>query len=111
LFIFGSNIEYSPLVLYEALASSTPFISLACGNAQEIAAWSGGGIIAPTIQKDQGFVNGDPIVFAHLADELIADAPRRQLLAEAGYRSWMERFTWEKIAVDYENLYQSLLTP
>lgn len=109
LFIFGSNIEYSPLVLYESLASSTPFISLACGNAQEIAAWSGGGVIVPTIQKDQGFVDGNPIVFAHLVDEIIADAPRRQSLAQAGHNSWLERFTWEKLTADYEALYQSLI--
>jgi glycosyltransferase involved in cell wall biosynthesis len=66
-------------------------------------------MIAPTIQNDQGFVDGDPAIFAHLADELIADAPRRQSLVETGHRSWLDRFTWEKLAVDYESLYQSLL--
>ena len=113
LFVFGSNIEYSPIVLYEALASRTPFISLACGNAAEIAAWSGGGIIAPTIQKtiqkDQGFVDGDPASFAHMVDELLADPSRRQSLAEAGHNAWLERFTWEKIALEYEALYERLI--
>jgi glycosyltransferase involved in cell wall biosynthesis len=110
LFVFGSNIEYSPIVLYEALASRTPFISLSCGNAAEIAAWSGGGIIAPTIQKDQGFVDGDATTFAGLVDELLADPFRRQMLAEAGYKSWLERFTWEKITLQYEDLYQRLIS-
>ncbi|MBI5965999.1 MAG: glycosyltransferase family 4 protein [Chloroflexi bacterium] len=110
LFLFGSNIEYSPIVLYETMASRTPFVSLACGNATEIAAWSSGGIIAPTIQKEQGFVDGDSVEFAGLVDELLTDLSRRQSLAEAGYKAWLERFTWEKIAADYEALYQSLLT-
>ena len=109
LFVFGSNIEYSPIVLYEALASHTPFISLACGNAAEIASWSGGGVIAPTIQKDQGFVDGDPAVFAALVDELLADTPRLAALADAGHKSWLERFTWEKIVLEYEALYHQLV--
>ncbi|MGD0781135.1 MAG: glycosyltransferase family 4 protein [Dehalococcoidales bacterium] len=109
LFVFGSNIEYSPLVLFEALASRTPFISLACGNAAEIAAWSGGGIVAPTIQKDQGFVDGNPTVLAQIVDDLLGDTVRRHALAEKGYHSWLERFTWEKLAKEYETLYFSLL--
>jgi len=113
LFVFGSNIEYSPIVLYEAMASRTPFISLACGNAAEIAAWSDGGLIAPTIQKtiheDTGFVDGDPATFAGLVDELLADPSHRQLLAEAGHKAWLEKFTWEKITLDYEALYERLV--
>jgi hypothetical protein len=30
-------------------------------------------------------------------------------LAEIGYRNWRERFTWEKIAIQYEQLYANLL--
>lgn len=109
LFLLGSNIEYSPIVLYEALASQTPFISLACGNAAEIAAWSGGGLIAPTRQKEHGFVDGDPTTFAHLVDELLENAALRQTLGENGQTAWLEHFTWEQIAANYEVLYQSLL--
>lgn len=109
LFIFGSNIEYSPLVLFEAMASKTPFLSLACGNAAEIAQWSGGGLIAPTVQKGNGMVDGDPFVFAHTIDELLQNHSRLQALGQAGYQSWRERFTWEKIALQYETLYEELI--
>ena len=34
LFVFGSQVECSPLVLFEAMASKTPFITVACGNAE-----------------------------------------------------------------------------
>ena len=42
-FVFASHIEYSPLVLFEAAAAGTPFISSDVGNAREIAAWTGVG--------------------------------------------------------------------
>ncbi len=110
LFIFGSNIEYSPLVLFEAMASRTPFLTLACGNAAEIVEWSnGGGLLAPTIQKNQGYVDGNPSSFANLADELLADPDRLQAMGASGYAAWKAKYMWEKIAVLYEALYQSLL--
>jgi glycosyltransferase involved in cell wall biosynthesis len=109
LFFFGSNIEYSPLVLFEAMASRTPFLSLACGNAVEIAAWSGGGIIAPTIQKERGFVDGDPAILSEMLAGLINDPAKRSTLADQGHRAWLEHFTWERLVDKYETLYHSLL--
>ena len=109
LFIFGSNIEYSPLVLYEAVASRTPFISLACGNAAEIAAWTGGGVIAPTIKKEHGYVDGDPEIFAQIIADLLADQPKRKKLAEAGYHTWAKKFTWDEVVSRYEELYSFVL--
>lgn len=109
LFLLGSNIEYSPLVLYEAMASKTPFISLACGNAAEIVAWGGGGIIAPTIQKKEGYVDGDPAEFSRSIETLLKNSPELTRLADFGHTSWLDRFTWEKIALEYETLYQRLV--
>jgi glycosyltransferase involved in cell wall biosynthesis len=109
LFIFGSNIEYSPLVLFETLASKTPFLSLDCGNAKEIAAWTGGGRIATTIRLSNGFVDADPAIFAHEIDTLLHHPDECKLLASQGYAAWHEHFTWEKLVTKYENLYQSLL--
>ena len=108
-FIFGSNIEYSPLVLYEAVASRTPFVSLACGNAAEIAAWTGGGVIAPTIQKEHGYVDGDSEIFAREIAALLENVNQRQSLADAGFRTWSEKFSWNKIVSQYDELYQLLI--
>lgn len=109
LFVFGSNLEYSPLVLFEAAASQTPFITLACGNAKEIVAWTGGGLIAQTTTGKNGFVKGDPAQFARLIDQLLMDPQKRNSLAEAGHKAWQGHFTWEKIVIQYENLYQELI--
>jgi glycosyltransferase involved in cell wall biosynthesis len=109
LFVFGSHIECSPLVLFEAVASKTPFISTACGNAEEIAAWTGGGVIVPTTSNTDGTVRAEPRAMAGMIEELLRDGGRRRNMAEAGFSAWRERFTWDRIADQYEQLYQTLV--
>jgi L-malate glycosyltransferase len=109
LFVFGSNLEYSPLVLFEATASRTPFVTLGCGNAREIAEWTGGGVVAPTFTLENGNVEGRPALFAQTIEQLLNDTPKRKQLAERGYAAWQERFTWESIVLQYEALYQELI--
>ena len=109
LFVFGSNIECSPLVLFEAMASKTPFATVACGNAEEIVNWSHGGILLPTIQRGNGMVDAKPETMAQAIEDLIMKPEERLCLAEAGYQAWQERFTWDKISREYERLYQSIL--
>ena len=50
LFLFPSNIECSPIVLFEAMASKTPFLATDVGNIKEIIGWSNGGLLLPTIK-------------------------------------------------------------
>jgi glycosyltransferase involved in cell wall biosynthesis len=109
LFVFGSNLEYSPLVLFEASASRTPYVTLECGNAKEIAEWTGGGVVAPTFKLENGNVDGRPQIFAREIEGLLMDTQKRNQLAQRGYDSWRERFTWEKIVLQYEALYQELM--
>ncbi len=109
LFLLGSNVEYSPLVLYEAMASKTPFVTLACGNSEEIVSWGGGGIIAPTIQKSEGYVDGDPVELARVIESLLKNPLELSRLADAGHSAWLERFTWEKIVLEYEALYHRII--
>ena len=109
LFLLGSNVEYSPLVLYEAMASKTPFVALACGNSEEIVRWGGGGVIAPTIQKREGYVDGEAIELAHVIETLLKSPLELACLADSGYSAWKKKFTWEKIALEYESLYHSLI--
>ena len=63
LFVFASYVEYSPLVLFESAAAGTPFLSVPVGNAAEIASWTGGGVICPALQDEQGYTKVDPKVF------------------------------------------------
>src|SRR3990170_6486402 len=43
LFLFPSNIECSPLVLFESAAAKLPFLTTDVGNAREIIKWTNGG--------------------------------------------------------------------
>jgi L-malate glycosyltransferase len=110
LFLFGSHLECSPLVLFEAVASGTPFISTACGNAEEIGAWTGGGVIIPSRQNGDGTVAAEASAMAAAIETLLSDREKRKLMAETGLNTWREQFTWDHIADRYEGLYQTLVT-
>lgn len=104
LFVFASNIEYSPLVLFEAAAAGTPFLSVPVGNAAEIASWTGAGVICPAQQDERGYTRVDPTVLAEYMSELAGDRSRLNQLGTAGRKSWLERFTWDKIVIEYEEV-------
>lgn len=109
LFLFPSNIECSPIVLFECMASRTPFLVTDVGNAKEIIKWSGGGALLPTTKDERGFSHADiPGSVAALIG-IYWDMTRQMFMQANGIKAWYDRFTWEKIAGQYESLYQSLL--
>ncbi len=104
LFVFASNIEYSPLVLYEAAAAGTPFLSVPVGNAEEIARWTGAGEICPAPRDEKGYTKVDPHVLAEYMARMVKDKARLNELGATGKRNWALRFTWDKISVEYEKV-------
>jgi len=107
-FLFPSRIECSPIVLFEAAASGTPFLSSDVGNAREIAEWTGGGTIIPTVRRDQrGYP--DIAIGSRMLAELVKDKALRAKMGTSARRAWEARFTWEKITDRYEALYQAVL--
>jgi len=92
LFLFGSYIEASPLVIIEAKASRTAFVSTDCGNVKE---WKGGIVCAPE-------------EMAMHAGRLLVDDAERKALAEEGWREWKDRLTWDAVITQYEDLYLRL---
>jgi len=109
LFLFPSNVECSPIVLHECLASKTPFLSTDVGNAREIIELSGGGVLLPTCELPNGYFAAELDSSARLLRELAHDPARRSRLAESGFTAWRQRFTWEHIARQYGDLYGRLL--
>ena len=109
LFLFPSNIECSPIVLFECMASKTPFLVTDVGNSSEIIEWSGGGELLPTKKTLDNFSYAKISESAHLLEELFNDAKRRETLSLNGYKAWKEDFTWDKISHKYEELYMNLL--
>jgi L-malate glycosyltransferase len=109
LFLFPSNVECSPLVLFEAMASKTPFLTSACGNAQEIIDLSNGGILLPTDLDEQQHSHVDIKSSAAILADIHSDNTKRQELGTNGFKAWQKNFTWELIAKKYETLFKSLL--
>ena len=104
LFVFASNIEYSPLVLFETTAAGTPFLSVPVGNAEEIARWTGGGIICPAAKDTRGYTRVDPEA---LAGEMLRAMKQPKLLDQLGttaFNRWREQFTWARISERYEGI-------
>jgi len=105
LFVFGSQVECSPLVLFEAAASGTPFASVAAGNAAEIAEWTGAGIVVASKRLPDGRFTAAPEAFAEEITRLSADQGACQELSQRGRAAWLRDFTWDRIAGRYEDTY------
>ena len=111
LFLFPSNIECSPLVLFECMASRTPFLTTDVGNSAEIIEWShGAGMLLPTSKNEIGDAKAEVKGSAKVLERIFRDGPGRKARAERGFEAWQERFGWEKITGDYEALYSKLLS-
>ncbi len=109
LFVFFSNIEASPLVIFEAAAAGAPFIASAAGNIAEIADWTGGGIVAKTHKRPNGRVSVDLRDALWQTSRLAYNRTKREALGSAGRRAWQKNFTWEKLTKRYLGLYKDVL--
>jgi glycosyltransferase involved in cell wall biosynthesis len=93
LFLFTSRVECAPLVILEAMAAATPWISFDVGNVTELA----GGIVATSRSE-------------------LLDAARQVLsgqrpeLGAAGHSAWEATHRWESVLDRYEAAFQDVLT-
>ena len=108
-FLFLSNLECSPLVLFEAIAAGKPFISSGCGNSSEIAKWTEAGIIINSKQDKRGFTQIDNNSASMAIEKLANNKMLRLKLGRQGKKAWKQKFSWEKISKQYEILYKKLL--
>ncbi|MHB8904501.1 MAG: glycosyltransferase [Melioribacteraceae bacterium] len=92
LFLFASHFEVFPLVILEAKASKTPFVSVDCGNVKELK----GGIVSE--------VND----LAFNVSKLLDDEKLRMRMAVEGFNEWKNNYTWDAIINKYENLFMML---
>jgi glycosyltransferase involved in cell wall biosynthesis len=94
LFLFGSQIECAPLVIYEAMASGTPFVSTPCGNVPELAEF--------------GAVVDSADAMAGATRRFLDHADERTSISRRAREAWRTHYTWERIAGRYEELYRRL---
>lgn len=103
MFVFASHVEYSPLVLFESIAAGTPFLSAPVGNSEEIAKWTGSGVIYPAQRDANGNTVTDVSVLAQHMTKLASADDELSRLGENGRRAFLERgFSWASIASQYE---------
>lgn len=110
LFVFASNIEYSPLVLFEAAAAGLPFLSVPVGNAQEIAEWTGAGEICAASADSRGFTQADADVFASDIARLLRAPDRLAVMRSRGPVALRQRFAWSHLASQYLALFEQLVS-
>lgn len=109
IFLFPSNIEASPLVLFEAMAANLPFLTTDVGNSAEIIKWSKGGVLLPTRVSKDGLSHADINKSAQLLTEWALNSKYRKTFATRGHAVWQKKFTWEIITKQYDKLYREVL--
>lgn len=92
LFLFTSRVECAPLVILEAMAAGTPWVSYDVGNVSELP----GGLVAHS--------------HAELLDHAgqVLDGARPELGAQ-GHDAWDRHHRWEGIVRRYESVFEDLL--
>jgi glycosyltransferase involved in cell wall biosynthesis len=93
LFLCCSQSEAQPLVILDAMGSSTPFISTNVGCISELP----GGVIVRSEME-----------MAHQISELLTDAARRLHLGKAGRAACISTYNWAHVIDAYEALLQRL---
>lgn len=109
LFLFPSNIECSPIVLFECMASKTPFLTTDVGNSKEIVRWSKSGLVMKTRKNIKGNSTVEIKDGVLKVEKLYTDRVLRNKLSLNGFMVWKRKFSWEVISKKYESLYLSIL--
>jgi glycosyltransferase involved in cell wall biosynthesis len=104
LFVFASQIEYSPLVLFEAAASGTPFLTVPVGNADEIVRWTGGGMLCEASKDERGNTRVSPETLAGEMARCMNDRERLSRLGATARERWRKYFTWAVVIGYYEDI-------
>lgn len=105
LFIFASHVEYSPLVLFEAAAAGTPFLSTPVGNAREIVQWTSAGLICESRVDSVGQVRPSPVALARCIESLTSDRGALAAMGQRGRHAFLDGgFSWDAISQRYEAL-------
>ena len=94
IFLLGSHVECAPLVLYEAFASRTPFISTNVGNISDYSDY----LITVNNSNDMALE----------VNKLLADPVGRNKMANKAFDLWRSKYSWDSITLQYETLFNEI---
>ena len=107
---------YEPfgIINLEAMACETPVVASAVGGIKEVVVDGETGFLVPLEQmKESPFEPLQPDRFsrdlAARINQLMGDPDLRRLMAKAGRRRAIDKFSWSAIAAQTKSLYESLL--
>ena len=90
------------------MASKTPFLTTDVGNAKEIISWSKSGLLLPTVKDKNNYSKAKVNESVRLLKNIYGDTRKRKIMADSGFKAWVNKFTWKKITKEYEKLYKEL---
>lgn len=95
IFLFGSKVECSPLVMFESFASKTLFVTTNCGNVADY------NDIVRIVENEREAID--------LINDYFAHKERYEESLQRGYNLFLTSLNWSSVARQYEQLYFSLL--
>jgi len=95
LFLFGSELECAPLVMYESFAAKIPFVTRDVGNVED--------------HREYVKIIDTPEDMARAADFLLDNPSERERIAEVAYQAWGRNYTWVRIVEKYDELFEKLM--
>jgi len=95
IFLFGSLVECSPLVMFESFASKTLFVTKEVGNVKDY--------------KDIVCIVKNEEEALRIIRDYAEHPDRYRPRIDEGYRLFRESLNWEAVAVKYEDLYVEIL--
>ena len=98
-FVLPSHYEGLPTTMLEAMAAGAPVVATEVSGVPDVIDDGENGLLVPPRQ---------PSRLAAGIDELLDDAALRDRLSTAGRRTIEERYTWQSISREFEDLYREV---
>jgi glycosyltransferase involved in cell wall biosynthesis len=96
LFVFGSLVECSPLVIFESMAAGLPFVSTDVGDVRE--------------RAEFGQLVEGPEDMAAAVNAWLDNPEKRATIGKAAQAEWKKKYSWERITDQYERLYEAVVS-
>jgi glycosyltransferase involved in cell wall biosynthesis len=96
LFLFGSQVECAPLVMYESFAARLPFVTTPVGNV--------------TDHRDYLYLVENSRQMTRVVENFLSDPAQFQTIADHAYNEVARHHSWDYLTGRYQDIYEKLLS-